>query len=66
VSSLSAGERVTHTSQPGRHAYLFVTAGSATVNGQRVGTGDQARIKDETALHIEAAESAEFMLIDLV
>jgi redox-sensitive bicupin YhaK (pirin superfamily) len=66
VSSLSTGESVTHTSQPGRLAYVFVTAGSATVNGQRVGTGDQARIKDETELRIESAEGAEFMLIDLV
>src|SRR5688572_31644904 len=62
VSSLSAGENVTHASAPRRHAYVFVTAGSALVNGQRVGTGDQARIKDETELRIKAPDGAEFML----
>ena len=65
VSSLAPGERVTHASEPGRRAYVFVTSGSATVNSERVDTGDQARIKDETELRIEAPDGAEFMLIDL-
>lgn len=65
VSTLDAGKEVTHTSNPGRHAYLFVIAGEVDVNGQSLKNGDQARIADETTLKITAAANAEVMLLDL-
>ncbi|MEA2710586.1 MAG: quercetin 2,3-dioxygenase [Phycisphaerales bacterium] len=66
VSSLRAGESVTHAVQNGhRHAYLFVTQGEVIVNGRALSVGDQARIADEVTLDIAATTDAELMLLDL-
>lgn len=65
VSSLNAGEQVVHVSKPNRKAYLFVTEGSVSVNGDTLATGDQARIDDEPELKIHADQAAEMMLLDL-
>jgi redox-sensitive bicupin YhaK (pirin superfamily) len=65
VSDLKPGQSVTHQNR-GKHAYLFVIDGEATVNGRRLGAGDQARIKDEPALTIAAeGREAHLMLLDL-
>jgi redox-sensitive bicupin YhaK (pirin superfamily) len=66
VSTLSAGESATHAVRSGhRHAYLFVTQGEVSVNGQPLAAGDQARIEDELTLDIEARRDAELILLDL-
>ncbi len=65
VSSLGAGQEVTHKSRPGRKAYLFVITGSLTVNGTPVAAGDQARIADEPELVLQATEAAELIFLDL-
>lgn len=65
VSSLNAGERLTHTAKPNRHAYLFVTKGSLVVNGNVLRTGDQLRAKDEPELKIDAQDDAELILLDM-
>jgi redox-sensitive bicupin YhaK (pirin superfamily) len=65
VSTLDAGREVTHTSKPGRHAYLFVIAGELDVNGQPLKNGDQARVENETELKIRATQNAELILLDL-
>ncbi len=65
VSSLDAGQGVLHRSKPNRKAYLFVSEGSVSVNGQPVAAGDQARVADELELKIESAKGAELMLLDL-
>jgi redox-sensitive bicupin YhaK (pirin superfamily) len=65
VSSLDAGKAVTHASPPGRHAYVCVIAGEATLNGQKLNAGDQARVADETELTVAATKDAEVMLLDL-
>jgi redox-sensitive bicupin YhaK (pirin superfamily) len=65
VSALDAGKTVTHASGPGRHAYVFVINGEATLNGQTLNAGDQARVADETELAIAATTDAEVMLLDL-
>ena len=66
VSSLKAGESATHAVKSGhRHAYLFVTKGEVTVNGQPLASGDQARVEDEVTLDIEATQDAELILLDL-
>jgi redox-sensitive bicupin YhaK (pirin superfamily) len=66
VAKLDAGKEVSYDTRPNRHLYLFVIAGAATVNGQKLNNGDQARIKDETRLNIRADENAELILIDVV
>jgi len=65
VSSLGAGQEVTHKSRPGRKPYLFVITGSLTVNGTLVAAGDQARIADEPELALQATEAAELIFLDL-
>jgi redox-sensitive bicupin YhaK (pirin superfamily) len=65
VSSLGAGQNVSHSSAPNRHAYLFVISGDVTLNGTALSQGDQARIADETQLDIDANTNAELMLLDL-
>ena len=64
VSSLKANESGKHD-VAGTHAYLFVTAGEVTVNGQPVHNGDQARIAGEKSLEIRANSDAELILLDL-
>jgi redox-sensitive bicupin YhaK (pirin superfamily) len=65
LSSLDDGEQVSHEFADGRHAWLQVLRGTATLNGQSLKTGDGAAVSDERALTIEAAGDAEIMLFDL-
>jgi redox-sensitive bicupin YhaK (pirin superfamily) len=66
VSSLRAGEAVTHALKSGhRHAYLFVTRGEVILNGRKLSAGDQARMRDEVTLAIAASSDAELILLDL-
>ena len=66
VSSLRAGEAVTHAVQNGRrHTYLFVTQGEVIVNGRALSAGGQARIADEVTLDLAATTDAELILLDL-
>ena len=65
VSALRAGQEIIHKSRAGRRAYLFVIAGSLTVNGIPLAAGDQGRIADEPELTLRATGEAELMLLDL-
>jgi hypothetical protein len=65
LSSLNAGEAVTHPGRDGRKAYLFVISGGVTVNGQSLAAGDQARVADEKELAIRADKDADLILLDL-
>ena len=60
-----AGETSWSTS-PRRRVYLFVIDGSIELNGQTLGTGDQARIESEPHLTLRGGENgADLLLIDL-
>lgn len=65
VSSLAAGKSVAHTSAPKRNGYLFVIDGEVELNGQPLHRGDQARIRDETDLKIQASKDSELILLDI-
>ena len=62
---LAPGEAVRHALAPGRHAYLHVARGAATLNSQSLRDGDGAKIADEVNLEIVASEDAEILLFDL-
>ena len=64
---LEGGDRVEHTLESGRHAWIQVVRGSVSVNGELLGEGDGAAISDETALKLEGTDSqgAEVLLFDL-
>ncbi|NKF23016.1 pirin family protein [Solimonas marina] len=48
-----------------RYAYVHVARGSVELNGQRLQTGDSARIRESQALTFSGGEEAEVLLFDL-
>jgi redox-sensitive bicupin YhaK (pirin superfamily) len=65
ASVLDPGQTVRHTLDRGRGAWLHLVAGTATVNGTALATGDGAAIQNEGALEIQASEPTELLLFDL-
>lgn len=64
AATLAAGQDVAYALSPGRHAYLAVAKGAASVNGVALGPRDGAAIRDEAELKIKAAEDTEIVLVD--
>lgn len=63
---LKAGEAVRHPLSNGRHAWVQVARGEATVNGIPVGPGDGVALSEEREVAISAtAGEAELLLFDL-
>ncbi|MBU4609509.1 pirin family protein [Achromobacter sp. GG226] len=58
-------ETATLTLPQGRYAYIHVARGSIEVNGQRLGEGDGARVRDERELTFSGGEDAEVLVFDL-
>jgi redox-sensitive bicupin YhaK (pirin superfamily) len=65
LTTLQAGEAVTHMLKPGRHAWVQALRGQLTVNGQVLTAGDGAAVSDELALHLRGDRDAEVLLFDL-
>lgn len=70
VSLLPEGKSLSHPLAPDRRAYLFITEGALTLNGETLRAGDQARIYGEPKLDLAAAKvngnsGADFLLLDL-
>jgi redox-sensitive bicupin YhaK (pirin superfamily) len=57
-------ERV-HALAPGRHAWVHVARGSATVNGHSLEAGDGAALSDEPAVVVQGRGDAELLLFDM-
>jgi hypothetical protein len=49
----------------GRYAYVQVARGSLEVNGQRLGEGDGARVRNERAIRLSNGTAAEVLVFDL-
>jgi redox-sensitive bicupin YhaK (pirin superfamily) len=62
---LSRGESVSHPLKAGRHAWVQVARGVATLNGKPLATGDGAAVSGEKALELNATADAEVLLFDL-
>jgi redox-sensitive bicupin YhaK (pirin superfamily) len=63
---LNKGEAVSHMLAEGRRSWIQVARGGVTVNGQTLGAGDGAAVKDASTLDIVAvADGTEFLLFDL-
>lgn len=58
-------ERASHRVPPGRYAYLHVARGSVEVNGQRLGEGDGARVREAGELEFSQGDAAEVLVFDL-
>ncbi len=65
LSSIVAGEQLTHELEAGRHAWLQVLRGSINVNGHDLNTSDGIAVSQESALTILSINDAEIMLFDL-
>lgn len=65
IATLGAGRSLEHEIAPGRQAYLLNVAGDISVNGDRLGAGDAAKVTGEPALRLAAASDAELLLLDL-
>ena len=61
---LAEGERAELALAPGRHAWVHVARGAATVNGQALGEGDGAALSDERAVTIDG-RGGEVLVFDL-
>jgi redox-sensitive bicupin YhaK (pirin superfamily) len=62
---LDAGTRVSHTLAPGRHAWIQLVRGEASVDGQVLSAGDGAAVSNEAKIEIEGRTACEFLLFDL-
>jgi redox-sensitive bicupin YhaK (pirin superfamily) len=65
LGSLDPGREVVHALSSGRHAWLQVLRGSATVGGLTLAAGDGAAVSEESALAVRALEPSEVLLFDL-
>jgi len=48
-----------------RYAYVHVATGSVEVNGERLGEGDGARLRNPGEIHLSGGRAAEVLLFDL-
>ena len=63
---LDSEQQVTYELQPDRHAWLQITRGAVSLNGQQLKAGDGAAIGQESQLTIRANTASEILLFDLV
>lgn len=60
---LAKGSKLTH--KPKKDAYLLVSEGTITVNGESMAAGDGAEIREEKALKIKAETESEILLLEV-
>ena len=62
---LSDGNEVRYEIPAGRHAWVQVLRGSASVNGESLTAGDAAALSEEALLVLTSENTAELMIFDL-
>ena len=66
VARLAPGTEVEHRfTGPARGGYLYVIEGSLDANGEKLATGDAAKVKDEETLRLRAVDTTELILVDV-
>jgi redox-sensitive bicupin YhaK (pirin superfamily) len=65
LGKLGAGNRVSHTLAPGRHAWLHVAEGEVSFNGKKLSGGDAAAIDEQGAIEVSATKPSQVLLFDL-
>jgi redox-sensitive bicupin YhaK (pirin superfamily) len=65
MAYLGDGGRQLYELAPGRHAFVHVARGSASLNGRTLEEGDGAALSDEPELRLTARGDAEVLLFDL-
>ncbi|MEX0750709.1 MAG: pirin family protein, partial [Dehalococcoidia bacterium] len=64
VSKLDPDAGVSHQFDEGRGGYFYLIDGEADVNGERLSTGDAAKITGGGALDVKAAATSELLIVD--
>jgi redox-sensitive bicupin YhaK (pirin superfamily) len=64
AATLEPGQTVSYPIEKGRHAYLAVAKGAASVNGVELGARDGAAISDEAEIRVTAGGETEIVLVD--
>ena len=65
LARLNAGDKVSHTLQPGRAAWVHVAEGKASVNGQSLQAGDAVALENETTIDVTGEATAQVLLFEL-
>src|SRR5262245_37151429 len=65
VAHLTEHGELEHSFGPGRGGYLYVIDGRVEVNGDRLGTGDAAKVTGATELALRTDVAAELILVDV-
>jgi quercetin 2,3-dioxygenase len=65
VAEIEAGERRDLSLRPGRHAWIHVARGSASLDGRALLEGDGAAVSGEEKLSFAGDDSAEVLVFDL-
>jgi redox-sensitive bicupin YhaK (pirin superfamily) len=65
VSHLTDAGRLEHTFGPGRGGYFYVIDGRVDLNGDRLRTGDAAKVTGEAQLEMTTDVAAELILIEV-
>jgi redox-sensitive bicupin YhaK (pirin superfamily) len=65
VASLDPGIEVAHELGNDRGAYVYLIGGAASLDGERLTTGDAAKITQEREIRIQADEPSELILVDV-
>jgi redox-sensitive bicupin YhaK (pirin superfamily) len=65
LARLEGGARREHALRGGRHAWVHLARGAATLNRRDLGEGDGAAVSDETRLELAAKDAAEVLVFDL-
>lgn len=65
VGELARGGKVDYRLEGGRHAWLQVTDGALSLNGEPLAAGDGAAVSNEGLLTMSAEKDSRFILFDL-
>jgi quercetin 2,3-dioxygenase len=65
VARLNPGTGAAHPFGADRGGYLYVIEGDLDANGERLATGDAAKVRDEASLDLEAHDTTELLLVDV-
>jgi redox-sensitive bicupin YhaK (pirin superfamily) len=65
VASLDAGTEVTHPIGEGRGVYVYLIEGEASLDDEKLSTGDAAKVTEQPSLQIRATQSTELIIVDV-
>lgn len=65
VAALSPGTEVTHRFGSNRAGYLYLIEGAVALAGDRLSTGDAAKIFDQPELPVRAEAASELIMVDV-